>query len=425
MTSVLSTLYRALTAVSGPPLAAWLALRAARGKEIPARLPERRGQAARPRPDGTLVWFHGASVGEALSILPLVTAFHQAGACVLVTTGTVTSAALMAERLPAGCIHQFIPLDRTAWVRRFLDHWRPDLALWTESELWPSMLREIGRRDIPAVLLNARLSDGAFRRWQRAPRFVQAVLAPFRLVLAQSAADSARFAALGARDVRALGNIKLAAPPLPFDESTLADLRADIAGRPVWLAASIHPGEDTFVLEAHTALKPDNPDLLTLVVPRHPERARAMAAAMASAGLRVALRSASRAIPREADIYIADTMGELGTFFRLCGLVFMGKSLAVGGGQNPAEPALIGCALVLGPDMSNFREITAELTTAGAACQGVDAAAVIDFLRRLLAAPDARATMSDAGRAVLARHANAVKDTLDALAPYLDTTKIR
>lgn len=420
---MLRLLYRFLTDLAGPPLGVWLRARARRGKEIPARLPERRGVPSHARPQGKLAWFHGASVGEALSLLPIVTEVRRAGWQVLVTTGTVTSAALLAERLPPDCIHQFVPLDRVAWARAFLDHWAPDLVLWTESELWPNTLAEVGRRGVPLILLNARLSDKAFRGWRRWPGFARSVLAPFTLVLAQSALDQERFQRLGAHDVRALGNIKLAAAPLPADDALVAVLRNEIAGRPVWLAASIHPGEDTVVGELHRTLKDRCPGLLTLVVPRHPDKGRTMAEAMT--GLRATLRSETKVIGREVDVYIADTMGELGLFFRLSDLVFMGKSLAVGGGQNPAEPALIGCALILGADMSNFRETTAELVAAGAAVQVADGASLSAAVERLLSSQSERTRMSAAGRAVMDRHASAVKETMNALSPYLAGAEIR
>ena len=420
---MLRLLYRTLTDLAALPLRGWLSLRATRGKEIPLRLPERRGIASHPRPCGKLAWFHGASIGESVSLLPIVDGVKRAGWQVLVTTGTVTSAKLLAERLPPSCIHQFLPLDRAAWVRRFLDHWRPDLVLWTESELWPNTLAAIAARNTPAVLLNARLSDKAFRGWARWPSFARDVVAPFTRVFAQSAADAERFKQLGSRDVRTLGNIKLAAAPLPADPASLEHLRADIAGRPVWLAASIHPGEEEAVAEVHRALKDRFPGLLSLVVPRHPEKGAAMRANMT--GLRGTLRSETRAIARDTDIYIADTMGELGLFFRLADIAFMGKSLAVGGGQNPAEPALIGAALIVGPDMSNFRDMTAELLAANAAVQVADAASLADTVERLLGDRETREKMAAAGRMVTARHADAVKDTLDMLQPFLRDAEIR
>jgi 3-deoxy-D-manno-octulosonic-acid transferase len=416
--------YRLLTNAAGPFIPRWLDLRARRGKEDPARLNERRGQAVMPRPAGRLVWFHAASIGEALSILPLVDAAASQSWNVLVTTGTVTSARLMAERLPTKhqgvrVFHQFAPLDRPAWIRAFLDHWSPDLVLWTESELWPNTLTEIAARKIPAVLLNARLSDKSFRGWKRWPGFAKHILGTFALVIAQSDQDKQRFANLGAAHVVGAGNLKHAAAPLPCDEQVLADLRAAVGKRPHWLASSIHPGEDIIVAEAHYAAKARHPGLLTVIVPRHPARAAEMSAAIAAKALKVARRSAGDAITADVDIYIGDTLGELGLFYRLCDLVFMGKSLAVGGGQNPAEPAHLGCALLLGADMSNFRDAAADFIACGAAIEvrnGVALAAAVDWL---LQDDRTRKRMGEAARAEMTRHAGATRETLTHLGPFL------
>lgn len=417
-------LYRALTDISALPLAVWLRARARRGKEKAERLGERRGIASAERPPGRLAWIHAASVGESLSLLPVISGVRGAGWQVLMTTGTVTSAMLLAERLPAGSIiHQFAPLDRMQWVCRFLDHWRPDLALRADSELWPNTLMEIGARGIPLVQINARLSDRAFRGWRRWPSLARRVTAPLTLVLAQSREDGANFEALGARDVRALGNLKLAAAPLPADMGEVDLLRTDLRGRAVWLAASIHPGEEAIVAQVARAVKAEHRNTLTILVPRHPEKGRTMAEGMR--GLKCALRSQTRRIPGDADVYIADTMGELGVFYRLSEIVFVGKSFAVGGGQNPAEPALLGCALMLGPDMSNFREIAAELVAAGAADQVSTPGALCEAVRRLLEDPERRRRMIAAGQAVMRRHASAANATMEALSPYLAGAEIR
>jgi 3-deoxy-D-manno-octulosonic-acid transferase len=411
--------YRIATTIAGLALPRWLDYRAGRGKEDPVRLRERRGISPLSRPAGHLAWFHAASMGESLSILPLINALTAQGWQVLITTGTLTSARLMAERMPTGAIHQFAPLDHLPWVRCFLDHWRPDLVLWTESELWPNTLCEIAARGIPAVLLNGRLSDRALRGWRRWPGFARGVLAVFSLIIAQSDEDKARFAALGAPQVVSAGNLKLAAAPLPFDESALAALRERLGKRPAWLASSIHPGEDTIAGQVHHAVKSQRPGLLTIIVPRHPQKAGDMAAGLAAMGLKVARRSEGQAIAAQTDIYIADTMSELGLFYRLCDLVFMGKSLAVGGGQSPAEPALLGCALMLGPDMSNFREISADFIARRAAVEVRSADALAAAVAWLLQDSRTRAQMSENARAAMARHANAYSETLAHLAPYL------
>ena len=411
--------YRLLTDIAGLLSPAWLAWRVRQGKEDAGRLGERRGVASHPRRVGRLAWFHAASVGEALSILPLVEAVGSQGWQVLVTTGTVTSAQLMQARLPSAALHQYVPLDRLAWVRRFLDHWRPDLVLWTESELWPNSLSEIAARGIPAVLINARMSDASYKRWRLWPGFAERILAAFAQVIAQSDEDQKRFAALGARQVVGAGNLKLAAAPLPANEAALAALRAKVGKRPRWLASSIHPGEDTIAGQVHHGVKAHHPGLLTIIVPRHPPKAGAMAAGLRAAGLKVSLRSADDALTADTDVYIADTMGELGLFYRLCDLAFIGKSLAVGGGQNPAEAAQLGCALLLGPDMSNFRDTAADFIAQRAAVQVNNAAALSAAVDWLLRDSRTRIRMSESARTAMARHADAVGQTLAHLAPFL------
>ena len=418
--TMLRGLYAVLTGGAGPALGLWLERRLRRGKELPGRLPERRGVAGLPRPAGRLVWFHGASVGECLSLLPLIADITSRGFKILVTSGTVTSAALLAERLPAGAVHQFMPLDRRAWVDRFLDHWRPDLVVWAESELWPNMLGAIARRKIPTVLVNGRLSDRAFKGWRRWPAFAGETLSAFSFVIAQSVSDGARFTTLGAKDTRISGNIKLASPPLPADPEAVEAVRTAIGARSCWLAASIHPGEDYVASAVHHELAPLHPGLLTIIVPRHPERGPEMAAAMRTAGLTVARRAAGEALTPATQVYIADTMGELGLFYRAAPVAFLGKSLAVGGGQNPVEAAALGSALILGPDMSNFREITAELLDADAAVQVADGAALAEALDALLQDPVRRDALKVNAGAVMRRHQDAVAETLRHIAPLLE-----
>ena len=418
---MLQTLYRGLTEMSGPAIRLYLAWRLKAGKEDPHRQPERRGVASRPRPAGRLVWFHAASVGEALSILVLIERLlaDDAGLAVLVTTGTVSSARLMAERLPSRAIHQYVPVDRPAWVRRFLGHWRPDAAVWIESEIWPNLLSEIGRRHIPAALVNARMSQRSFRRWSRAPRSIRRLLAPFRLCLAQTLAEAERLSRLGAADVRCVGNLKYSAAPLPADPAGLAALRGSIGDRPVWLFASSHPGEDEIAATVHGALKDVLPGLLTLIVPRHPQRGGAIAAMLAERGCRAVLRG-SGALPDPAtDVYVGDTMGELGLFYRAAPIVCVGGSLVPHGGHNPIEPAQLGCAVLYGPHMTNFAEMTATLEAAGAARPVEDAAELAATVGRLLRDPAARDGLADAARQVAASNACVVDAVLDALRPVL------
>jgi 3-deoxy-D-manno-octulosonic-acid transferase len=417
-------LYAALATCATPLIARHLAARRRRGREHPVRWPERFGQAGRARPAGALVWLHGASVGEALSALPLIAWLRAAHPTVgvLLTTGTVSSAALVETRLPAGVLHQFVPVDLPRAVERFLDHWRPDLALWLESELWPTLLDRTARRGVPLILLNGRLSAASHARWRWARPLARALLGNFELLLAQSAADAARLQDLGGRAVRCRGNLKRAAPPLPCDAAALAALAPRLAGRPLWLAASTHPGEEAIVAAVHRRLAPHHPGLVSVIVPRHPARGPAIRDALAAGTSgtdgAVALRSAGDALP-EAGLYVADTMGELGLWYRLAELVFIGGSLVPHGGQNPLEAARLGCALLYGPGMSNFAEIAAELVAAGAAETVRDEAALAGALDRLLADAPRRAALAEAGRRYAAAQADIVDAVAAELEPYL------
>jgi 3-deoxy-D-manno-octulosonic-acid transferase len=363
-----------------------LRYRLARGKEQAGRSAERWGFAPTPRPAGRLVWLHAASVGESVSILPLVERLLAARADlnVLVTTGTVTSAELMTKRLPPRALHQFVPVDVPAAVDRFLAHWRPDLAIWVESELWPVMLGALARDGVPAVLVNGRMSDRSFRRWRYAPWLIAPMLAAFAEVLAQSEADADRFRRLGAAQVSVPGNLKLSAPPLEADIARLDRMRALIGGRPRWLLASSHPGEEAIAGEVHRQLATRHPDLLTIVVPRHPERGTEVVRALANSGLTVARRAAGEELTPETEIYVADTLGELGLWYRIAPVVAVGGSFVRHGGHNPLEPARLDCAILLGPDMRNFAELERGLRGAAACLTLRDGAALAREVERLL-----------------------------------------
>lgn len=415
-------LYRVATVLAAPTVRCYLRWRMRRGKEHRARLPERFGFTAVPRPEGPLVWVHAASVGEALSVLPLIHRLRREAPdrCFLVTTGTVTSAALMGERLPDGAIHQFLPVDLPMAVDRFLDHWRPALVFWVESEFWPNFLQGIAARGLPAVLLNARLSDRSFRGWRRTRGFARALLKTFRLALAQSEETASRLRALGAGNVVCVGNLKYAAETLPFDAKALADLKARLEGRPVWLAASIHPGEDRLAGAVHRTLKAAHPGLLTLLVPRHPDLGSKMAARLQGEGLRVARRAAGEAPDAATDIYLADTLGELGLFYRLSPIAFVGGSLVPHGGQNLLEPARLGCAVLHGPHVENFAPIARALKAADGAIEVVDGDALAVAVDRLLKAPAEARRLAAAGAARAASEAGVLDRVIERLKPYLE-----
>ncbi len=379
-------LYRALTTLLGP-LFGWLLRRRLRqGKEDAGRIGERLGLPGRDRPRGELFWVHGASVGEMVSVLPLVERLLQRDPDlhVLLTSGTVTSARIVADRLPARALHQYIPIDRPRCVASFLDHWRPDLALWVESELWPNLIHQSQANGVPMALINARMSEKSFRRWSRLPLLIKPLLQCFEYCVAQSAPDAGRLATLGAHNVSFHGNLKAASPPLPADPRDLHILKTAINRRPRWLAASTHPGEEAMIAAVHKKLAGRFPDLLTIVVPRHAERGDDIATELAATGLSVARRSQNHDIGADTDVYLGDSMGEMGLYYRLATIVFIGGSLVEHGGQNPLEAARLDSALLFGPHMFNFTDLATAMTRAGGAHLVTDRDTLADQVAILL-----------------------------------------
>lgn len=420
--------YAAASRLAVPALRWMLRRRAARGKELEARLGEREGIEQLPRPPGRLLWLHAASVGETVSVLPVLAALPF-NVTVIVTTGTVTSARLLAQRLPElglaeRVLHRFVPLDVPGWAARFLDHWRPDAAAFVESELWPNLLAGCEARGIPTALVNARMSERSFAQWRRgAPGLARAMLAAFDAVQAQSVADAERLRALGAHAVTAPGDLKFAAAPLPADPAELARLQALLNGRPAWLAASTHPGEEVLVAAAHARIAPARPGLVTIIAPRHPERGAALAAELGG----IPRRGAGEA-PPESGIWLADTLGELGLFYRLTGVAFVGKSLAAPGaargaalgGQNPLEPARLGCAVAVGPHTDNFAGAVTVLQAAGGLARVADGGALACWAGTMLGDPGLRSAAGRAGREAAGRYAALPAQTAAMLARLID-----
>ncbi|MBO6783190.1 MAG: 3-deoxy-D-manno-octulosonic acid transferase, partial [Alphaproteobacteria bacterium] len=336
-----ANLYRAVTTAGLPLIELLIQQRTMRGKEEPTRVDERRGIPSIERPRGPLVWIHAASIGEAQSVLSLIERILRTSPDlnVLMTTGTVTSAKLMEERLPRRAIHQYVPIDRPRWVGRFLDYWRPGAGLWVESELWPNLVLESRKRGIPLALVNARMSERSRQGWGRAPRLAHTLLSSFDTILAQDEDIAERLRALGAGHVSVTGNLKLAAAPLPATAAELTELQDAIGDRPVWLAASTHRTEEDAVGSVHAGLADRLPGLLTIIAPRHPQRGEEVEQALERAGLRVARRSKLEAIAPDTDIYLADATGLMGQLYRVSPLAFVGGSLIPHGGQNMLEAA--------------------------------------------------------------------------------------
>ena len=363
-------LYKSLLYLLTPALYLLLHKRVKQGKEDPARLKERYGFANLPCPKGALIWIHAASVGEAQSTLILINKILQKSPAthILVTSGTVTSAKLMAERLPSRAVHQYAPLDHPKWINRFLEHWQPDLALRMESELWPTTLLALKAQKIPTILINARLSDNSFRKWTRFKGTAQQLLSSFTKILTQTDKDTDLFKQLGATHVQTIGNLKYSAEPLFHHPDELAQLAQATKNRPLWVYASTHDGEEELACEIHQRLQADHPELLSIIVPRHPERRDQIKSKLEKYELGVTLRGKNKTPPApDTDIYIADTLGELGLFYRLAPIAVIGKSFShEGGGHNPIEAAQLNCAILTGPKTELLQDIFDDMRGAGA-----------------------------------------------------------
>lgn len=412
-------LYQRLSAAMVPLTPALIKRRLKQGKEDPARVGERRGVSEDVRPSGPLVWIHGASVGEVLAAAALIERLRMLNMRILLTSGTVTSATIVAKRFPADIIHQYVPYDSPRYVARFLDHWRPSLALFIESDLWPNLILSSAARRLPMVLINGRMSHRSFPRWRRFNGTISALLGRFDVCLAQSQIDAERFAALGSRNVITTGNLKLDVPAPPADAAKLERLMSVTRGRPIIVAASTHPGEEDLLVATHRTLAGYFPSLLSVVVPRHPDRGEAIARSIAATGLRVGLRSRGELPTAAIAIYVADTMGELGLFYRLAPIVFMGGSLVPHGGQNPIEAVKLGASIVHGPHVFNFTDVYEALDDAGGARRADTPEALVSQLGHLLADRPARETSVAASTRVVEQLGGALERTLIALEPYL------
>jgi 3-deoxy-D-manno-octulosonic-acid transferase len=411
-------LYGSLMTAAAPLMPHLLSYRLKRGKEDAVRLRERYGETDISRPAGPLVWVHGASVGEITAVLPLIKYLCAEGFAVLVTSGTTTSAELAQQRLPQGAIHQFVPLDVPAFAARFLDHWKPDLALFVESDLWPNLVLASSARRIPLVLINGRLSQRSFSRWEKIPRTIGAVLKRLDMCLTQSPGDAERYAKLGGKRVAMTGNLKLDVPAPPAEPSEVEALRAAIGDRPIIAAASTHPGEEAAIMDAHQRLRRRFPGLLTIVVPRHPHRGAEVAELARASALTPALRSRGEAPDTNTEIYVADTLGELGLVYRIAPIVFMGGSLVEHGGQNPIEPVKLGAAILHGPHVWNFADIYSALDEARGAEKVTDAAQLATCIGNWITDNDPRKAVTEAGRRTVDMLGGALNRTLQALEPY-------
>ena len=419
--------YRTLTAHSSACIKMALQKRADKGKEDKNRLTERWGQPGRPRPDGPLVWIHAASVGETQSALIVITKIREISPTlpILITTGTRTSCELVSKRIKdEHIIHQYLPFDHPAWVKIFLEHWKPSIALWMESELWPNMLLALKDRGIPAYLINARLSDRSFRRWKLFKKSAQQILECFSMVFAQTEKDMEKFISLGSKNVHTLGNLKYSAEPLPLNKQNLEDIHTITKDRTIWLYASTHDGEEALACKTHSQLKEAIPDLLTIIVPRHPERREDIIQICENYNCTATLRGDHLQLPdTNTDIYIADTLGELGLFYQLAPLTCIGRSFSSdgGGGHNPIEALQQECCVLYGPNVQYQQQLYDDMQEADAAIPLHTEEDLATQLLSLLQNPDRLTSYHNKGQAFLADKTKIIDTLMQHLTPVLDS----
>ncbi len=413
-------LYRLFSYLAGPLIDLWLMRRKSSGKEDPQRFSERLGHASFPRPQGHVIWVHAASIGEVMSVLPLIKKVLEQyqSINVVITTGTVTSAQIIEKRLPSRAFHQYAPIDKVITVRRFLQHWQPSLALWVESELWPNMIIETHDSGCTMAQINARISIDSYKKWQKYGSMAKRILSCFSLSLCQSEDDKTRLEKLGARNAICVGNLKFDAPALPADPKETGKLVSQIGDRPIWIAASTHPGEEEFIFKAHNILKETRPDLLTIIIPRHPSRGKEIVHEY-KAKYNLSLRSSKQEITEKTDVYIADTVGELGIFYRLASIVFIGGSMIDKGGQNPLEAARLDCAILTGPYTDNFKLIYKELIEQNATIIVRDTKTLAEKVDYLLSDHEAQEQLSTRSMALMESKKGVMDSYIDNLSPYL------
>ena len=423
---MLLKLYSLLATSIKPLLRLHLSHRLKKGKELKTRLCERYGRTKRERPQGPLVWIHVASLGEAQSTIPLIQEIRKLypHIQILISYGTVTASRMMEKRFDDSIIQQFVPLDVPKWVNRFLDHWKPSLGIWIESELWPNLLRQTKKRQIPLVFLNARLSLRSYKRWQKIPQFSKNLLSSFNICLAQTDEMTERYKTLGASNVSTIGNFKAAADPLPFDQDLIKQFQETIKDRPFWLAASTHPGEDEFIVTAHKKIAQIYPDILTFIAPRHTNRREEIQDLLQKNNLSYALRSEFKSPVKDTNVYLIDTMGELGSFYKLTNIVFVAGSLLKGskplGGHNPLEPALLECAISFGPDMANTRDSADGLLKRNAAEEITSPRQLADWVIKLLEHPEIAQEMAEKARLYAETQKEVLNRVMDHINPYLN-----
>ncbi|RCL00720.1 MAG: 3-deoxy-D-manno-octulosonic-acid transferase [Candidatus Tokpelaia sp. JSC189] len=412
------SVYRGLGVFLYPLVPPYLSWRAVRAKEEKKCFRERIGKPSKPRPEGPLIWFHASSVGETIALMPLIERILLLDIKILLTTGTIASAQLVRERFKTRLIHQYVPLDFASAVRRFLDHWKPDLVLVCESEIWPMRINELAQRRIPQILLNARFSERSYNSWKRYTFLAREIFSKFSVVICQSSADAERYKKFDVPRVMVSGNLK-ADVVLPGHSCELGRYRDAIGSRPNWAAISTHEGEELMAARVHTILRKRYPDLLTIIVPRHLKRVDAIIQMLKDNNYSFSRKSLDELPNARTDILLGDTIGDMGLYLRLTEIAFVGKSLMAKGGHNPLEPAMIGAVILSGPNIENFRKIYQEFMKNKAARLVDDSSMLAGYIHHLLDRPDLRQKMIESAHQTAFRMSGALKRTFEILNPFL------
>ena len=414
--------YRGASRALGPVLPLLLKRRAAQGKEDATRKGEREGIAALPRPDGPLIWMHGASVGECTMLLPLIAQIkrERPDIFILITSATVTAANLLAERLPAHCVHQYVPLDHPKYAQRFIEHWQPDVAIWAESEIWPNLIKAAKDSGARLALLNARMSAKTLDGWTKRKKSAAVIFSQFDLILAADEITGNSLSWLLDDDIDISGNLKDAAPPLPVDAAELKAFKKAAARRTIWCAASTHAGEDEIMLAAHKVLLETNKRALLILAPRHPERGDDITALINAMGLSYAARSKGEMPSREMQVYLMDSIGDMGLAYRLSKLTFVcGSTIAGLSGHNPLEPARLGSAVMTGAHIASFAESYMSMFKYGAAKRVMSPEAIAAEVTVILSDKDALSHLQAQGKHFATGRDDVLAYVWDALNPLL------
>ncbi|MFV0256194.1 3-deoxy-D-manno-octulosonic acid transferase [Candidatus Liberibacter solanacearum] len=385
---------------------------------------EKLGYPSSFRPMGPLIWFHAVSVGETIALIGLIRAIRNRNINILLTTRTLTSARVARKYLGQEVIHQYAPFDIQPVLLRFLKYWHPDYSILSESEIWPLTVFELSKKRIPQIIVNARMSGRSFRNWRILPYFSKKIFSQFSLVVVQSESDFIHYKELGTKKLVVSGNLKVDIVPLPCDDKLLSVYQKEIAGRCTWAAISTFEGEEDAAVYVHNLIR-SRQDILTILVPRHPERCNAIERRLVSKGLKVARHTRRDALSADVDIFLGDTIGEMGLYLRMTEIAFVGRSLFSNGGQNPLEPAMLGCAILSGPNVENFRNIYQKMVSSGAVRIIEDVEKLASMVHSLLSDPTMRDEMINTAMNEVKKMQGPLKITLCTLDPYISSLVLK